>query len=68
MGLLSTKARKRLPKSAFAVASKRAYPIPDASHARDALSPVSAYGTPKEKAQVRSAVARKFPGIKQSKR
>ncbi len=71
---LTTKARKRLPKSSFAVPAKRSksggsggYPIPDESHARNALARVSAYGTPAEKAKVRAAVARKFPNIGKSK-
>ena len=64
MGILTTKARKKLPKSSFAMPGKRAYPINDKAHARNALARVSQYGTPAEKAKVRSAVHRKFPGIK----
>ena len=67
MGLLSTSARKRLPKSAFAISSKRAYPIEDASHARNALARVAQHGTPAEKAMVQRKVAAKYPGIKQGK-
>lgn len=60
--------RKSMPKSEFAVPSARkggkgGYPIPDKSHARDALSRVSAHGTPAEKAEVREKVHKKFPGI-----
>lgn len=36
MGLLDTKQRKALPKSTFGIPSKRAYPMPDASHAVNA--------------------------------
>lgn len=36
MAKLTTKARKALPKSEFALPGKRAYPVPDASHAANA--------------------------------
>jgi hypothetical protein len=36
MATLSTKQRKALPKSDFALPGKRAYPVPDASHAANA--------------------------------
>lgn len=57
-----------MPTSEFAVPSKRkggkgGYPIPDANHARNALSRVSQFGSPEEKAQVRAKVHAKFPGI-----
>jgi hypothetical protein len=51
-----------LPGSAFAVPGRR-YPIENASHARNALSRVSQYGSPEERARVRAAVSRKFPAI-----
>ena len=40
------------------------YPIPDESHARNALARVSQHGSEAEKRKVKSAVARKFPDIK----
>lgn len=57
-----------MPTSEFAVPSKRkggkgGYPIPDANHARNALSRASQFGSPAVKAQVRAKVAAKFPGI-----
>jgi hypothetical protein len=61
-GPLTTKKRKALPTSTFALPGRR-YPINDPNHARNALSRVSANGTPAEKAKVRSAVKRKYPGI-----
>jgi hypothetical protein len=67
MAKLTAAARKRLPKSTFAEPGKRAYPIPDKSHARNALARVSQHGSPAEKKQVRAAVKRKFPGIGQAK-
>ncbi len=72
---LNAAQRKRLKKSQFALPSKRSksggsggYPINDASHARNALARVAQHGTPAEKARVRAAVARKFPGIGKSKK
>lgn len=69
MGKLTTAARKRLPKSDFALGkapgTKGRFPINDANHARNALSRVAQTGTPAEKAKVRAAVHKKFPGIGQ---
>lgn len=62
MAELTTKGRKQLKKSSFALPGKR-YPIHDLAHARNALARVSQYGTPEEKARVRAAVHRKYPGI-----
>ena len=68
MATLTAKARRAMPASSFAIPGKNgkpdAYPIPDAAHARDALARVAQNGTPAEQAQVRRAVARKFPGMK----
>ena len=63
MAVLTTEERKKLPKKDFALPGGR-YPIPDASHARNALARVSANGTPEEKAKVRAAVHSKYPNIK----
>jgi len=68
MAVLSTKQRKAMPKKSFALPSKRkggkgGYPIPDKSHARNALSRVSQFGSSSEKATVRAKVHSKFPGI-----
>lgn len=68
MAVLSTTQRKAMPSKSFALPSKReggkgGYPIPDASHARNALSRVSQNGSPAEKTKVRAAVHRKFPTI-----
>lgn len=56
---LTTMARKALSNSTFALPGRR-YPINDASHARNALSRVSEYGTPAEKAKVRAKVHKKY--------
>lgn len=68
-GHLTTEARERMPSSEFALPGRGegpsgkgsgSYPIPDASHARNALARAS--GKPVE-AKVRAAVHRKFPDI-----
>ena len=72
---LSYKERQNLPTGAFALPGKGSgpegkqggsYPIPDASHARNALARVSQHGSEAEKATVRRAVHKKFPDIKVS--
>jgi hypothetical protein len=65
MAKLTAATRKKLPKSSFVEKGARKYPIPDAAHARDALARSS--GKP-EHAAVVSAVRRKFPNIKISKK
>lgn len=60
MARLTTKERNALPDSDFAIPDEREYPIKDHGHAVAALSRVEHNGTPEEKAQVRSAVRRKF--------
>ena len=72
MAKLTAKTRQSLPKSDFALPGKGegpkgagsgSYPIPDKSHARNALSRVAQHGTSAEKAKVRAKVHAKFPGI-----
>jgi len=65
---LTSKGRKRMKASSFAIPSKRKYPINDKAHARNALARVAQHGTPKEKAQVRRAVKRKYPSIGKKKK
>lgn len=65
MARLTTEQRKKLPSKAFAVPAKNGYPIQDKSHARNALARVSQHGSSAEKAKVRAAVKRKYPGIGQ---
>ena len=62
MAALTTKGRKRMAASKFALPGKR-YPINDASHARNALARVAQHGTPAEMATVRRKVHAKFPGM-----
>lgn len=65
MTRLSYGERKGMSTSEFALPGRR-YPVNDPSHARNALARVSQHGSPAEKARVRAAVHRKFPGIKQA--
>lgn len=62
-GKLSYAERRELPDSDFAIPSERRYPIHNEAHARNALARVSEYGNPQEKAEVRAAVHKKYPGI-----
>jgi len=77
MAKLSGKQRQSMPSSSFALPGKGegksgkgsgSYPIPDASHARNALARVAQHGTSQEKAQVRAKVKAKFPGIGKGKK
>ena len=72
MARLTTKGREKLSKGQFALPGRGkglegkgagSYPIPNASHARNALARVSQHGTSAEKATVKRAVEKKFPGI-----
>lgn len=60
---MTAKRRRSLPKSSFAVPSKRKYPLDTKGRARNALARVAQHGTSSEKAQVRRAVKRKYPSI-----
>ena len=64
MAKLTAKTRKRMKDSSFALPRQRAYPIPDLSHARMALSMVATHGTDGEKSKVRRAIEKKFPSLK----
>ena len=60
---LSSKEREDLPTSDFVYPKEEKYPIPDISHARNALARVAQHGSSAEKAKVRAAVKKKFPSI-----
>src|SRR5262245_36375665 len=71
-GVLSGAQRQRLRPSQFALPGRGtgpggkgsgSYPIPDASHARNALARVSQHGTPSEQAPDKAKVKAKFPNI-----
>ena len=63
MAKLTAKQRAQLRPSQYAIPEREEYPIPDEKHARMALSDVDKDGSPEDKAKVRAAVKRKFPGI-----
>ena len=72
MAKLTLGERKALSKRDFALPGKRqggkgGYPIPDASHARNALARVSQHGTAAQKSEVGAKVHSKFPGIGEKK-
>ena len=62
--LSSSKNRKNLKKSSFALPDEEKYPIPDISHARNALARVAQNGTASEQKKVRAAVEKKYPSLK----
>ncbi|MGH9475440.1 MAG: hypothetical protein ACRD1C_03805 [Terriglobales bacterium] len=64
MSVLTTKERKVLPSSKYALPGKRAYPIPDAAHARNALARAAQDASPHEQAVIRRNVHRLYPRIK----
>lgn len=63
MGELTYRGRQQLADSEFAIPEKRAYPIHDKAHARNALARVHQYGTPSEQKEVCGAVADRYPDI-----
>jgi hypothetical protein len=67
MARLTAAQRRHLSPASFAVPGKApgsgSYPVPDAGHAKAALSMVSRFGTSAEKAMVRKKVQAKFPGM-----
>jgi hypothetical protein len=72
MAKLTTAGRNKLKSNQFALPGKGegpkgkgagSYPVPDASHARNALARVAQHGSAAEKAKVRAKVHAKFPGI-----
>lgn len=63
MAILTTAKRKKLASSQFA-GPDRSYPIPDASHARNALARAAQNASPEEQQKIKDKVKRKFLGIK----
>lgn len=62
MAKLTAAARKKLPSSAFAIPSKRKYPMEDKAHVKNAKARVAQFGSPSEKAAVaRKARAKGMP-------
>lgn len=63
--VLTTTGRERVASKNFVFPKEKRYPIHDLPHARNALTRISTFGTPEEKAKVRSAVYRKYPGLRE---
>lgn len=68
MAKLSSKKRSKMKSKSFALPGKRAYPIPDKAHARNALARVAQHGTPAQQKKVRAAVTKKFPSLKKARK
>ena len=64
MAKLASKRRSKLPKSSFAIPSKRLYPIHDIAHARNALSRAAQSNTRGSYSTVRRAVLKRYPSLK----
>lgn len=62
--VLTSEQRNNLKDSTFAIPEERKYPIPDISHARNALARVAQHGSPEEVSRVKAAVYRKYPSLK----
>jgi hypothetical protein len=62
MAKLTAAKRNRLPESTFA-GPDRSYPIPDESHARNALARASQHASPELRAKIRAKVRRRYPSI-----
>jgi len=63
MATLTTKQREKLPTSSFC-GPGRTYPVPDISHARNALARAAQFATQAEEARIRRCVEKKFPSLK----
>jgi hypothetical protein len=64
MAQLTAAARSKIAPKNFALPGGK-YPIEDPNHARDALARVSEFGSPDQKAEVRSKVHAKYPNMGQ---
>ena len=68
MAKLTSKRRKKLPKTAFAYPSQRKYPIHDRAHARNALARAAQKKTMGTYAHVLAAVRRRYPDMGKRKK
>jgi len=66
MAKLSTKKRKRLKTSSFALPKDRAYPINDLDHGRAALRLLH-NATPSQQSTIKEAVYKRYPSLKPKK-
>lgn len=63
MAKLTAKARNAIPTKEFALPAERKFPIPDRSHAQNALARAAQSDVPSIKAKVTAAVHRKYPDM-----
>ena len=68
MGRLTSRGRRRIKRSNFALPKERKYPIQDIAHARNALARVAQYGSKSEQRRVRDVVGRKYPSLRKRRR
>jgi hypothetical protein len=68
MGRLSAKRRKALPRSAFALPSKRKYPIDTKARARAALAYSARRDTAGSAKTVRAAVTKRYPSLRKNRK
>lgn len=66
MAKLSSKRRRRLPKTAFALPSKRKYPIDTKARARSALSYAARSDTEGAYSTIRAKVLKRYPSLKKT--
>lgn len=59
----TTTGRDAMAAAQFGLPAQKKYRIDDPAHARNALGRVAQNGTPAEKQQVKTRVARRYPGI-----
>ena len=63
MAALTSRRRRRLPSSSFAIPSKRKYPVDTQARARNAISRVQQNGTAAEKRAVFRKVRSRYPSL-----
>ena len=63
--VLTMQARKHIKPKNFALPKKKAYPIEDLAHARNALSRAAQNASPATEAKIRQKVYSKYPGLKE---
>ena len=65
--MATIKKRSKLPKTDFALPSKRKFPIPDIKHARNALARAN-QSPDADAATIKAAVYAKFPSLRKKKK
>lgn len=68
MAKLTSKQRRKLPKSAFALPGSRRYPIDTKARARNALARAAQNESKSTRKTIRAKVTKKFPSLKKTGR